>query len=132
MIYSIKDFSNSQIEKLRQCPGVKIDMDEGVAEVPFMAEGFFSAVAGKKKQSKSQIDKNPSQPFDKLLKDPRNIRLTNKELQKGGTVGQTNINEVTEGSTNGSPDCNTLGDKDSEHPEEKKSFYQSANDALES
>ncbi len=45
MIHSIKDFSDSQIEELRQCPGVIITLDKREAEVPMMAEGLFLSIS---------------------------------------------------------------------------------------
>ena len=55
MLHSIQYFSDNQIKELKQCPGVNIDMDNRVAEVPFMAEGLFSTIAGCREQRQSQI-----------------------------------------------------------------------------
>ncbi len=45
MEHSIKDFSDKQIEELKQYPGIKIDADSLFAEVSFMAEGLFLSIS---------------------------------------------------------------------------------------
>ncbi len=62
MIHSIKDFSDDQIEELRQCPGVSIDTDNLVAEVPFIAEGLFFAIA-KNKEIARGLQHNKLEPI---------------------------------------------------------------------
>ncbi len=45
MQYSINGFSDCQINELKQCPGVNIDMGNLIAEVPFMTEGLFLSIS---------------------------------------------------------------------------------------
>ncbi len=45
MEYSIKDFSDKQIEELNQCPGINIDKNKLIAEVSFMADGLFLSIS---------------------------------------------------------------------------------------
>ncbi len=45
MIHSIKDLSDRQIEELKQCPSVIINLDKREAEVPMMAEGLFLSIS---------------------------------------------------------------------------------------
>jgi hypothetical protein len=68
MIYSIQDFSDSQIEELRQCPGVNIDIDKHVAEVPFVAEGLFTAIANRDEAIK-ELQKGKEPISDETLQD---------------------------------------------------------------
>ncbi len=102
MIYSIKDFSNSQIEELKQCPRVNIDVSNRVAEVPFVAEGLFSAIAGSgyKEQSQAEDKLKPisSDILDDLLFTV--IRRTKKDYSKAVIdYARDNHKDVSEGIT---------------------------------
>ncbi len=102
MIHSIQDFSDSQIEELRQCPGVNIDIDKRVAEVPFVAEGLFSAIAGSgyKEQSQAEDKLKPisSDILDDLLFTV--IRRTKKDYSKAVIdYARDNHKDVSEGIT---------------------------------
>ncbi len=92
MIHSIKDFSDRQIEELNQCPGVKIDTDNSVAEVPLMAEGLFSAIASNKEVTKElkQICKT-YKIYSRILEDYLWIAATEEELQELVGEGITEV-----------------------------------------
>ncbi len=68
MIHSIQFISDSQIEELRQCPGVNIDIDKHVAEVPFVAEGLFTAIANRDEAIK-ELQKGKEPISDETLQD---------------------------------------------------------------
>ena len=85
MIHSIQNFSDKQIEELKQCPGVKIDINNRVAEVPFIAEGLFStiAIANNKEAIKElkQICKT-YKIYSRILDNYLWIVATDKELKE--------------------------------------------------
>ncbi|ODS30641.1 MAG: hypothetical protein SCARUB_04242 [Candidatus Scalindua rubra] len=83
MIYSIQYFSDSQIEELKQCPGLKIDINNRVAEVPFIAEGLFSTIANNKEAIKElKQTRKTYKIYSKILDDFLWIAATDKELQE--------------------------------------------------
>lgn len=97
MIHSIKDFSDKQIEDLRQCPGVIITLDECEAEVPMMAEGLFLSISKSvpnvptiENESNQNPDeslrlkykKRPYKIYSRILDDYLWIVANDKELQE--------------------------------------------------
>ncbi len=83
MIHSIQNFSDKQIEELKQCPGIKIDINNRVAEVPFIAEGLFSTIANNKEAIKElkQIRKT-YKIYSKILEDYLWLVATDKEMRE--------------------------------------------------
>lgn len=46
MRYSIHNFTNDRIDELLRCPGVRIDKDKLIADIPFMATGLLLSISG--------------------------------------------------------------------------------------
>ena len=96
MIHPIQGFTASQIEELKQCPGITIDTENHFADVPFVAEGLFLSIAASREQVQPQADVQPIPVSEKETLEQisdENLYLKNFELDEAKKLLHKQSNE---------------------------------------